>query len=153
MKKLSTIALAGLLLLSVGCKKDEEKGASVAGTESTATITGVIKAETDNTNASSEKQAGVTILAVFSREDLTLNPIAGQTYPNVTVVAVTDANGKYSLTIPTNAKIVHVTLKPQDFLSSVVTGPNTSNPDQLFTTASQMVNINEKETKIININY
>lgn len=152
MNKILTFALAGLVLVSVGCKKDE-KAVTPPTIASSANISGVVKAETDTTNAILETQSNVNILAIFNKIDLVLNPVAGQTYPDVTVSVLTDADGKYSLNIPTNGKTVNVTLKPQDFLSPVVTGPTTTSPDQLFTSSQQTLSINEKEKKIIDINY
>lgn len=152
MKSIYAITFVGLIFMSIGCKKKETKP-STPSIASSATISGTVKAETDNTNVNSEVQANIKIVATYNKMDLVLNPVAGQTYPVVSVTAFTDATGKYTLSIPTNGKPVDVTLKPQDFISNVVTSPNTNTPDQLFSSAPISITVVEKDAKIINISY
>jgi hypothetical protein len=148
---LSLVALT--LLVATSCKKDEEVTTTGSSLASSATIQGIVKADTDITNASPELKSGAIILAKYNKADLILNPQPGVTYPDVVISATTNSSGQYSFTIPTAGKPVTVEIIPQDFKQDVITGPSTSNSDVLFMDGGTTLTVIEKEVKLYDINY
>ncbi len=142
-----------ILSIATACKKEDVAPNSTSAIASTATITGVVRAETDNTNVTMDLQSGRTVLAKYNKADLLLNPDPNVSYPDVVISTTTDGNGNYTFTIPTGGQTVYVDILPQDFMSPVLTGPATSTPPQLFSASNIYIGISEKETQIIDINY
>ncbi len=152
MKK--TIVIASVLLLGLtSCKKEEVKAPAAEPSYSgTATISGVVKAELDITNANKEyAPAGTIILLEYSQEDLVLNPTA-TTYEIKTVSTKVGSNGGYSATVPTNGKPVAVKVSPQDFEYDQITGPGTTTR-VVYTKASTNTSVVNGSHKIIDIIY
>ncbi len=148
---LSLVALT--LLVATSCKKEEVVPAAGSSLASSATIQGIVRADTDITNASSELKSGAIILAKYNKADLILNPQLGVTYPDVVISATTNSAGEFSFTIPTAGKPVTVEIIPQDFKQDVITGPLTSNSDVLFSDGGTTLVVIEKEVKLYDINY
>lgn len=118
MKMKKTIIIAAALILGlVSCKKEEVKAKSSAKSYSgSATISGIIKAELDATNANLEfAPSGTVVLLEYDEKDLILDPDTAKNYATITVSTTVDANGYYSASVPTNGKTVTVAVKPQDF--------------------------------------
>jgi hypothetical protein len=152
MKKIIlSVAILGLVLSA--CKKEDPATTSGSSLTGEATISGTVRAQTDQQTAEFEKKSGAVILARYNQADLVLNPVAGVTYPDKVISTKTDENGKYSFKIPTGGLPVNVEIIPQDFEQDVITGPASVLPDQLFSSGSSYTAISEKESQIIDLQY
>lgn len=153
MKKTLLGMVAITMLVATSCKKEDANINTASSLTSSATIKGIVKADTDVTNSSPELKSGAIILAKYNKQDLVLNPQPGVTYPDVVISATTNSAGEYIFTIPTAGKPVTVELIPQDFKQDVITGPTTSNSDVLFSNSGTTLTVIEKEVKLYDINY
>lgn len=116
------MSLASALIIS-GC--DNENTVNPTVTLGSATVTGTVYAELDETNADSEKApSGTKVYVIVSTRDFVLNP-TGSAYADRYYEGTVDANGKYSIVIETGSKQMEVEVIPADFSASVKTGAAT----------------------------
>ncbi len=152
MKKTIVIATA-LILGLVSCKKEETIAATSNSYSGSATISGVVKAELDVTNANAEfAPAGTVVLLEYNQEDLYLNPDPTRVYETKTVSTTVDANGSYSASVPTNGKDVDVKVMPQDFAYNQITGAGTT-ARVVFTVSPVNTSVIKGSKKVIDFNY
>ena len=90
--------LLGGLFAFTSCDKTEEVD---PGTTPTATITGTVYADLDLSDANMEEAPqGTEIYFRINAQDLVLTPQAGYTYQTLQYKATVDADGKYSIKLP-----------------------------------------------------
>lgn len=110
-KKLFSIMAIGAIAIT-SCKKDEALDSNQLGE---AVITGNIYANLDETNdvnaaglfslgSNPESVEGITVSVTVDTEDWDQSPDYNYDYPEKTYTAVTNADGDYTLTIPTTDK-------------------------------------------------
>jgi hypothetical protein len=100
-KSLSIILmiLVGGFFAFTSCEDEETED---PGSNPTATLKGTVYADLDVGNAGMEKvPAGKTVIFRINAQDLVLDPVAGYTYQTLQFEAETDANGNYSIKLPT----------------------------------------------------
>ncbi|HBS87641.1 MAG: hypothetical protein A2W91_15365 [Bacteroidetes bacterium GWF2_38_335] len=115
MKKVlfAIVVLVSLSFVFTSCEKEEEYTAPAM---TTATITGVVEAELDFTNAVSEfAPVGTKLYARVNAADLVENPIAGYPYEDIIFTTTVGASGVYSFTVSAGVPVANYTIYGDDF--------------------------------------
>lgn len=115
MKKvlLSAALFAGVTSLFVSCKKKELVEPLAPGT---AIVKGKLTAKLDETSLTPVAvPAGTGVTFIISGEELDNNPQQGYKYDNIVVRGTTDANGNYSVSLPSRKKSINVEVRYDDF--------------------------------------
>ena len=121
----SMILLAGVFTFT-SCDKTEEVE---PGTNPTAVIKGNVYADLDQTSAGNEDAPeGTEIFFRISAQDLVLNPQAGYAYQTLQYKATVNADGEYTITLPSaNHQAVNVAISPDQFMYDVKVAADDTN--------------------------
>ncbi|MFN2423546.1 MAG: hypothetical protein ABR572_07200 [Cryomorphaceae bacterium] len=167
--KSSFFALLVAVAALSSCGKEDPVSADLS---TRATITGLVRGNIDFTNdfitqeievegeivvdtiptVVFEPLEGVRIFARFSTADLTTVNQPGYPYPAQIVEATTNADGRYTLTIPAGTKTVGVTVDGNDFEVDLILEDNQTERVIMGTNAAT-VNVTQNETRVVDFTY
>lgn len=126
MKKVlfTIVILLSLSFVFTSCEKEEDY---TSPTMTTATISGVVWAELDYTNTTTEKApSGTKIYAKTNAANLVTNPIAGYAYEDVIFETTVGTDGAFSFTVSAGDPATTYTIYGDDFeYDVVITGTTT----------------------------
>jgi hypothetical protein len=126
MKKTLLFAATALTLVFASCKKDDKTTSITLPVEDiaagTATIRGILKANTDGTTANDETVAGEKIVVTIDTKDWYLNPIPGKIYPKKRYETTTGGDGAFEIRVDvsSNQKLTGVTLTAIEFTKNKI---------------------------------
>ncbi len=121
MRKIITFVFIGFLGLALfsSCEEDDQSSPATLDTTKTATITGIVEAQLDLMNDTTETTLeaapnGTKLIFTVDADDYVLNPDEGINY-NTLIYEVEVTNGAYTIEVPAVEKGVDITITPVDF--------------------------------------
>ena len=167
--KSSFFALLVAVAALSSCGKEDPVSADLS---TRATITGLVRANVDFTNdfiieetvidgetiidtvetVVFESLEGVRIFARFSTADLTTVNQPGYQYPQQIVENATDADGRYTLTVPAGAKTVNVIVDGNDFETDLILEDNETERVVMGVNAVNVA-VTQNETRVVDFTY
>lgn len=167
--KSSFFALLVVVAALSSCSKEDPVSADVS---TRATITGLVRGNIDLTNdfiveetvvdgetqfdtimtVVPEMLEGVRIFARFSAADLTTVPQPGYPYPQQIVEATTNAEGRYTMTIPAGTRNVSVAVSGNEFEVDLILEDNETER-VVMTTNIANVTVTQNQTRVVDFNY
>lgn len=168
--KFSLLAVFAVAAVLSSCSKEDPVSADVS---TRATITGIVRGNIDFTNdfIIEENQVGgetvidtiptvvferledVRIFARFNTADLTTNPQQGFNYPDRITETRTDADGRYTLTIPAGTKSVSVAVNGNDFETELILEDGQTERAVMSTSGASHISVTQNETRVVDFTY
>jgi len=150
-----SIIFASVLMLSLlaGCKKDETEQPSpiTINEKSFATVSGLVYAQLDYTNADPEfAPAGTKLIFKIDVSDYNSNEGSGQRYYITSTTVGSD--GSYSIDIPTTTKGVDVEVIANEF-TYMTKYSSTFTERSEYSANTSYLNLTTGEIQILDINY
>ncbi|MBR7068004.1 MAG: hypothetical protein IKI28_06775 [Bacteroidales bacterium] len=150
MKRVMIFAMALAALAS--CSKEQSE-LNFSGIEGKATITGQVtyndghRKDGDGFVSSTKPAANIPVIAKVDYDQY-----SGAAVGTKIIEATTDAEGKYTLTIPCGQKAVNVKVQPRGFTAPyyILSGSNTSETKAFFEDAEKTVSVVMGDTKVQN---
>lgn len=168
--KLLILPVFALAAALSSCSKEDPVSADVS---TRATITGIVQGNIDFTNdfIVEENEVGgetvfdtiptviferledVRIFARFNTSDLTTNPSPGYNYPDQIVETRTDADGRYTLTVPAGTKSVGLSVNGNDFETQLIFEDGETERAVMSTGGASHISVTQNETRVVDFTY
>jgi hypothetical protein len=147
---ITMILLAGVFAFT-SCDKTEDVE---PGTNPTATLKGKVYADLDQTETGNEMvPSGTEIYFRIDAADLVLTPQSGYSYQTLQYKATVDANGEYSIDLPSaNHQAVNVYISPNQFKYNVQVTTEDTN-EHVFDAGTMTVSTMADQTYFVDIMY
>lgn len=152
MKRVMILAMAAVAALA-SCSKEEQSELNFSDIQGTATISGQVtyndghRKDGEGFVSSTKPAANIPVIAKVDYDQY-----SGAAVGTKIIEATTDAEGKYTLTIPCGQKAVNVNVQPRGFTASyyILSGSNTSETKAFFEDAEKTVSVVMGDTKVEN---
>lgn len=157
MKKMikPTLFFLFLALFMINCEDDVKEGATIEGLQGQATIRGIVYINNDQTTDDDiwdEAAANARIRVSYYAADLSYSQSNGTADYVITVETTTDAQGQFSVTVPTIAAGVDFLVEADQYHTTITYDEESS--DAYFEKQSQEVSdLKTNEERVIVINY
>lgn len=168
MKKILSLTAIAALVIGItfsGCKKDEEEYTPEA--LPTATISGKVFCDLDATldddqNQDDKVPSGTKLIFSIDAQDLVTDPVSGYAYKTLTYTATVDANGEYTISLPSCGNVITVDIQGVDFNANQLQydggvdangDPTTENVEETYEIISTTADIVEGDVVILDLDY